>query len=366
MTRRGKFITGAVLFTLLVGVAIIRATSTGSHAKVQAAAPSIAVEVTPVAVRTLTQTVSGVGTINAQRDVMVSSETAGRITRVFCKVGDMVRGGQTLMQVDDELQAIAAEQARAGALAAATSFQKAKRDYERSESLYKTHDISDSELESYRLAYRSAEAQETSAQAALKQAERAFANTRIKSPISGIVVSKKFEVGEMVTPGKEVANVVDLSSVKVKLSVSEDDITKLQRDQPVRLKVDSTPGHEFRGVVYSVGAKAEAPMGHTYPVEVLVKNTEDFLLKAGMFARVDITTSLVNDALTISKESLVNEDSEPAVFVARDSVAHLQQVGLGIRSGGDVQITSGLQKGDLVVSFGQKQLKDGTLVSFHQ
>jgi membrane fusion protein (multidrug efflux system) len=365
MTRRGKFITGTVLFTLLVGVVIIRATSTDSHTKARDVVKPVAVEVSPVTARAITETVSGIGTINAQRDVIVSSETAGRITKVYCKVGDPVREGQTLMQVDDELQAIAAEQARAGALAATTNFQKARKDYERSESLYTTHDISDSELEAYRLAFRSAEAQQKSAQAALKQAERALADTRIKSPIPGIV-SRAFEIGETVTHGKAVANIVDLSSVKVKLSVSEDDITKLRNGQPVLLKVDSAPGHEFEGSVYSVGAKAEAPMGHTYPVEVSVKNTPDLLLKAGMFARVDITTNLVEHALTVSKESLVDEDSQPAVFIARDSAAYLQRVGLGIRSGNNVQITRGLHEGDLVVSFGQKQLTDGALVSYHQ
>jgi RND family efflux transporter MFP subunit len=324
----------------------------------------VAVEVTPVAREALQATISAVGTTAGIRDVVVASETAGRVTRVFVKVGDAVKQGETLISVDDELKAIALEQARAQLLAAETSLKKAQKDYERSQSLLKTGDVADVELEGFRLAYFAAEAQEKTAQAGLKYAERQLSDTRIKAPISGVVASRRVEVGEMVSLGKEVANVVDLSTVKIRVSVAEDDIGRLRHDQPVSLQVDARPGEVFTGRVYTIGSKPEAPNQHTYPVEVVVGNRIGHPLMAGMFARVEFQTGGAEGALSISKESLLNEDLQPSVFVVTDGIAHLRLVKLGIRAGERCQVLEGLREGDLVVSFGQKSVKDGTPVQY--
>ncbi len=326
--------------------------------------PRVAVEVSPVTISTINETVSAVGTIAAMRDVVVSSETAGRITRVSVKVGDAVRSGQPLVIVDDELKAIAVEQARAQLLAAETNFRKATKDFQRADTLFKTGDVADVELEANRLALRSSEAQFTSAQVALKLAQRQFDDTRIKAPISGVVASRKVEVGEMVSPGREVANIVDISSVKVKLSISEEEIGKIRLNQPVTVRVDPAPNRTFEGAIYTIGAKTETPTGHSYPVEVVVRNKDLNILKVGMFARADIRTNAAANALTISKESLVNGEVDPAVFVVEDSVARLRTVRLGLRAGDMYQVLDGLKPGDLVVSFGQKNLKDGALVQY--
>ncbi len=366
MTRRKKIVAAAGLMILLFSAVILRGLSTDSHSKGTAAAKPVPVEITPVVRSPLAESITAVGTVNALHDVVVSSETGGRITGAAFNVGDVVHKGQTLVQVDNELQAIAVEQARAQTHAAQTSLSKAQKDFERGESLYATRDISDSELEAYRLGYRSAEAQYRSAVAALKQAERAYADTWIKAPISGVIASKRVEIGEMVTPGKEVANLVDLSSLKVRLSIPEQDITKLRQHQGASLTVDSAPGKTFQGTVFSVGSKTESPMGHTYPVEVMVKNSADLILKAGMFARVDIRTRSADDALIVSKESIVNEDTQPAVFVADGTIARLRAITTGIRAGDSVQVLEGLHEGELVISFGQKALKDGTPVAYTQ
>jgi RND family efflux transporter MFP subunit len=362
MTTRTKVIAGVSLLGILA-VLTIRVVM-GSNATQDKTTPvtPVAVEVTSVRQSTITEVVSGVGTVDAIRDVMVASETAGRVTKVLVRVGDHVRQGQILAVVDDELKAVAVEQAKAQALAAETNTKKSQRDYERAESLYKTRDISDAELEAYRLGYRSAEAQYQAALAGLTAAKKQLADTRIKSPIQGYIASKKIEVGEMVAPGMEIANIVDLSSVKVRLSIPEEQVVKLRLKQPATLRLDSSPNVKFTGAIYTIGSKSESPMGHTYPVEVIVENKSTGLLKAGMFARVEIIANKVVNALTIPKESLVNEDDIPMVFVAEKNIARERPVKLGVRSGESVQVLEGLKNGDLVISFGQKKLKDGTAV----
>ncbi len=361
-----KIIIAAIALCAVVALLLITGTDTNRSQVNAASAAStpVAVEVRPAVTATVTEIISSVGTISAMKDVMVSSETQGRVTKVFVKTGDHVKTGQVLVQVDDELKKIAVEQAEAQLLTAETNYNKAQKDFERAEKLFKTGDVADVEVEGNRLAARSAEAQYKSAQVALKYAQRQFNDTKIKSPINGYVASKKIEVGEIVTLGREIANIVDISNLKVKLSIPEEDIVKIQLKQPAVLRVDAAPGYEFNGVVYSVGEKSESPTGHSYPVEVIVENKNTSVLKVGMFARVDIHTKHIADAITISKESLVSDEANPQIFVVENNIARLRTVKLGIRSGSVYQVVDGVKKGELVVSFGQKELKDGTAVQY--
>jgi membrane fusion protein (multidrug efflux system) len=363
--------TRKIIVALVAGLVIVAAIaasgwggSGGGSAAQSSAVTPVAVEVTKVKPSNLTSTIAAVGAIAAMRDVVVSSETAGRVLKVLVKVGDAVREGQPLVLVDDELKAIAVDQAKAQLQAAETSYGKAENDYNRAQKLFATGDIADTELEGNRLAYHSAEAQRAGARAALRYAQRQFDDARIKSPIAGYVASRKIEVGEMASPGREIANIVDVSRLKVKLSIPEESIGDIRLRQRAILRVDSNPDRPITGEVYSVGTKSESPTGHTYPVEVVVANVAPGMLKVGMFARVEIQAGSAANALSISKESLVSEGDQPAVFVVDGTTARLRPVKLGLRTGDRLQVVEGLKEGDIVISFGQKNVKDGAPVRF--
>lgn len=353
------------LTVVLVAVVLTAFTSRSSQADAaKTTVRPVAVEVTRVTPADVADLVTGVGTVTAMKDVIVSSETAGRVTAVRVKVGDLVRQGQTMIEVDAELKQVSVDQARAQVQAAQTNLAKTRKDYERADKLFKSHDVADVELQGYRLAFSAAEAQEKSADAALRLAERQLSDTRITAPITGAIASRRIEVGEMAVPGREVANIVDISSVKVKLSVAEEEIGKLRGGQKATLRLDAHPDELFEGTVYTIGAKSESPNGHTYPVEVLVRNRGANVLKAGMYARVDILASIAAQALNVSKESIVETGGKPAVFVAENGVARLRPVTLGIRGTERYQVLDGLKAGELVISFGQKGIKDGAAVQY--
>ncbi len=360
---KAKIIGGTITLAILA-ILVIRLVMASSIQDKQTAVAPVAVEVEKVLRSALLERVRGVGTVLAVKDVKVSSETAGRVMKVAVEVGDYVEQGQLLAQIDDELKIAAVDQARAQAIASESFAKKALRDAERADSLYVTKDVSDAEREAYRSAARSAEAQRQSAIAGYKVAERQLEDTRIKSPISGYVASKHIERGELVDHGKEVANIVDLSSVKIRLSTPEEDISKLRLGQRAAITVDAHPGDTLTGEVYSIGSKAESPTGHTYPVDVLLRNRG--VLKSGMFARVEIEAGGAGDALTVSKQALLNEDTNPLVYVADGRLAKATPVKLGIKSGNRVQILAGLSQSALVVSFGQNKLKDGSPILYHE
>lgn len=352
-----------LLAALVVVVMIVLSRSGSRNADPTAGAiRPVAVETRPVTRGTIDLLVTAVGTVAAKHDVQVSSETMGRVTRIPVQVGDRVTAGQTLVEVDNELKVIAVEQARAALLAAETNVAKAKKDLERAEKLFQAGDVADVELEGTRLAFRSADAGAKGAAVNLKLAERQLADTRIKSPVSGSVAAKMIELGEMVTPGKVVANIVDTGNLKVLVSIPEDQIGRIRPSQDVRLRVDSDPGEAFRGTVTSVGAKAEARAAHTYPVEIAAGKEAANAFKVGMFARVEIRADRAEHALLIPKEAVLGGKEKPAVFVVEQGFARLRPVRLGIADGERYHVTEGLQEGEMVVTFGLNDLRDGTPV----
>ena len=115
--------------------------------------------------------------------------------------------------------------------------------------------------------------------------------------------------------------------------------------------------------MYTVGSKSESPVGHSYPVEIVVDGAAGRALKVGMFVRAEITVQTIPHALTIAKEQLAADAAMPSVYVVENNVAHLRPVKLGIHSADRYQIVNGVREGEQLISFGLKKIKDGAQVS---
>jgi RND family efflux transporter MFP subunit len=307
----------------------------------------VPVTVATVKKQSLQENLSLVGTIGANNDVNVVSETQGRVTAVRAKVGDYVSAGAVLVQIDDELK-------QANLSAAEVNYEKAKKDYERYQSLLKKNTITQSQLDGARLAFKSAESQYT-------VARRQVSDTRISSPISGYVTARPVDVGAMVQPGTSVANVVDISTLKVKLNVAEKDAFKLREGDRVEVTTEVYPGVAFDGRISSVSAKGDE--AHTYPVEVVIPNSRQHPLKAGMFGRIAFSTVALKEVVTIPREALVGSIKDPQVFVLNGNLARLRTIVVGQVAGVSLGVTQGLTEGERVVVNGQNNLRDSSTVT---
>jgi RND family efflux transporter MFP subunit len=305
--------------------------------------------VTVVAARRgqISETLALVGTVAADHDVMVVAETMGRVTAVHVDVGDRVQAGTTLVQVDDELKLAAFKTAE-------VNFEKAKKDLLRYEALYKTSTVTDSEIESARLACKAAEAQYIAGR-------RQFRDTRITTPISGVVTSRLVEQGTMVQPGMPIANVVDISHLKVNLQVAESDVFKLEPGQAVTVGTDIYPGASFHGQIRTISDKAGD--SHTYRVEVAMANSPTRPLKAGMFVRVVFPLQSRRDALIIPRACLIGSRRTPQVFVVEAGIARRRDITMGAEVGLEIEVSDGLRPGEMVVSDGQNNLDDNSAVT---
>lgn len=291
----------------------------------------------------LTEELQLTGTTIGFNDVMVASETQGRIKSCNIQIGSRVGKGSVMYEVDSELRQAQFNSAQAG-------LEKAKQDLDRAQSLLRENSGTKAQHEAAVYQMKSMEAQ-------LAIATKQLADTKIVSPISGVVTNKLLDIGAQVNTGVVVANVVDISRLKVKLGVSETDVFKLKRGDKVKVTFDVYAGVETIGTIISIGEKGDE--SHTYPVEVQVANNSTHPLKAGMFATVYFSNIEKGESLVIPRECVIGSVRSASVFVVEENVVRLKSVVLGESAGGKIEVLSGLRVGESVVSTGQSNLSDG-------
>lgn len=339
--------------TVLVLGAII-AVLINNKSKVQAKAKNQVIDAYPVTVVTanyqkINESISAVGVTAANNDVNIMSETQGRVTAVYAKVGDFKPAGSVLFQVDDELK-------RASYTLAEANYQKTKKDLERYELLIKQKAATDNQFENAKLAYATAEAQYITAKRQLK-------DTKITAPISGVISSLPIDKGSMVQAAPQatlVANIVDISKLKVKVNVTERDAFKLKKGDRVDITSEVFQGKTFEGHIETISSKGDE--AHTYPIEIILANNGKTQLKAGMFARVYFKSLQRNEALVAPRVALVGSVKNPQIYVVENGFAKLRNVLLGGEYGTDVEIISGINPGETIVTNGQTNLTDNVKI----
>ena len=308
---------------------------------------SIPVTVATVGKGKISDEHSLVGTVTGNNDIAIVSETQGKITAVLAEVGQYKSAGAVLVQVDDELK-------QASLAAAESNVEKARKDLERFESLATQDAATEQQVEGARLAAKSAESQ-------FVLARREYRDTKITTPISGVVTARPVDVGTYVQKGMPVANVVDISRLKVKINVAERDVFRLKGGDKVEVTSDVYPGVIFLGKVHTISDKGDE--AHTYPVEVMLENSKNHPLKSGMFARVSFTSFSDDNVLSIPRNALVGSMKHPQVYIVENGIAKLRTLVVSVESGTYLGVLQGLKEGETIVVNGQNNLKDNVPVT---
>ncbi len=289
------------------------------------------------------------GTIVANNDVNILSETSGRVLKIFFDAGDYKPAGAVLAQVDDELKSAALTSAEA-------NYEKSKKDFERIQNLYQQKSATEAQLDAAKLGYATAESQ-------FIVARRQFEDTKIKTPIAGYITMRNIDVGSMVQGAPQptlIANMVDISKLKVKLNVSEMYAFAIKKGDAVNITTDVYPGVTFTGRIESISSKSDE--AHTFPVEITLANQSAHPLKAGIFARVDFNVSKQANYIVIPREAVVGSVKVPQVFVVENGIVKLRNITVGGEAGTLVQVLNGLNEGETVVVNGQNNLVDNLKV----
>ena len=289
------------------------------------------------------------GTVEALNDATLSAQTAGTVT-FLAERGARVPSGGRLAQVDAREEEAAVEQAEA-------RFALAQDRFERQEPLYKDSIISALEFEQVR-------SERNQARAALTQAEKRLANTRVESPFAGTVEERFVERGEQIRVNDPVARVVNTRAVRIMTGVPERYANDIRPGTTVRLDFRKYGG-TVRTAEVTFAGQAIRPDTRTFPIEVALDNA-DGRLKPEMVARVRVTRARIDDAVVVPRTAVVRDEAGTHAYVAvpQDSVviAEKRSIVLGPRYAERAVVESGLSMGESVIVAGQNSLAPGDRV----
>ncbi len=277
-----------------------------------------------------------------------SSEISGRIVNVLVKEGSRVGAGQVLATIKRDAIEVDVTQAQ-------NNLQNAIIDNQRYENAYKTGGVTKQQLDNSRLQLKNM-------QAAVKAQGVKVNDTSIRAGISGTINKKMVEPGTVVSPGTAMFEIVNINSLKLSVLVDESQIGKIQLGQEVPIKVNVLPEDSFVGRITFIAPKSDASLN--FPVEIEVQNRGN--LKAGMYATAKFSTNHgaeTQNMLTVPAEAFVNGVSSGQLFVVENGVAKLIKVTIGKVYGDKVQVLSGLNGGEQVVTSGQINLDNGSKVN---
>jgi HlyD family secretion protein len=362
--------------------------------------------------RVVVETITANGKIQPEKEVKISPDVSGEIVALTIKEGDHVEQGQLLLRIkpdtyisqrDRSMAAISSARARLAQSEA--QFTQAELSFNRSKQLYEEQTISKSDFEQAQASYSVAKAEVDaakfsviSAEASLKEANENLTKTSIYAPMSGTVSMLLVELGERVAgtnlmAGTELLRVADLSRMEAQVEVNENDIVRVHLGDTALIEVDAYLDQKFKGIVTEIansaktsGVSADQVTNFDVKILVLPESYQKLVdagdsnpFRPGMSASVDIQTQQKSDIITVPIQSVTTRtdttktnitisdaDIRTLVFITDGKYALARDVKTGIQDNNYIEIISGVELNDRVVSAPfsaiSKKLSDSTLI----
>jgi membrane fusion protein, multidrug efflux system len=288
------------------------------------------------------------GVTAAKQEVTLKAETAGQITAINFNLGEFAPKGKVLVEIDSKLAELNLESAQ-------LNLSKLEDEYNKTKNLYSGKATSETKVRDAKLDYERAKI-------TVEQVKKQLGYTKITATQNGNIVSKLVEKGSYVSPGTPILNLVDISQLKVTINVAEKEVYNMKPGQNVKIFSSVYPTVVYDGKVSFVSQQGDK--AHNYPIEITLNNKPSYQLKAGTFVSVDFSFASGKAKLLIPRESLVGSIKNAKVYVVNnDNTVHQHSVVIGRDLGNYLEVLSGLNEGDKVVTTGQINLSDGITVS---
>jgi membrane fusion protein (multidrug efflux system) len=351
---------------------------------------AVPVEVATASLNPVNASYNGTATLVTDHEAQVASKTSGVLVKLLVEEGSIVHEGQLLAELDDSTPVAAVAQAEAQMHKADATFAYAEQSIQKQLISKREYDQANFDAQTQR--------------AALQTAKLQLAYTRIMAPVSGVVAERSVKLGNLVQINQSLFRIVNMDTLQAVLNVPERQLGILKAGQTVALEADALPGQKFAGNILRIAPVVD-PASGTFRVTCEFRD-KSRTLKPGMFGRIDIVYDHRDEALTIPRSALIEEDGETAVFVvdtapvkapaadtdkskdgdkskvaakeaaAKDAgkdgkaivattpglVAHRKLVKIGYSDGDKVEIRSGLDAGTRVITVGRNAVRDGTAV----
>jgi len=320
------------------------------------------VEVTEVTPRSISYTVSAVGSLKTLEDVTISPKKAGIIQKIFVKEGDQVKKGQILVQLDDVDARLQVEMAEARVKEAEASPETNRTTLSRYQKLWETKVIPQQTYDDLTLKVKLDEARLALAKAELNLAKQNLLDHQIVSPIEGVISLKIAALGEHVNvaPKDEILKIVQMDPLEIEFYVPEILAGVIHIGGKIQFSVKAFSEEKYFAILRFISPTAD-PATRNVKMKALVQNP-NYRLKPGFFAEVSIQTGSNPSALIIPESALFSQEGKFFTYTVQDGTAKRKEVETGVRFEGKVEILKGIQKGEWVVTTGHEQLSEGTKV----
>ena len=335
-----------IVKTLLVGGVCLASVACSSKKGAEAATETVAEVAKPkvttaqVHIQDVDQQSVFTGNVEGYAVNNITPQQPRRITRLLVDVGDHVKKGQLVAELDNSALAQAKAQ-----------YENNKANFERSDELYKFGGVSKANWQAMQTAY----------EVSKSTYENMLENTTLVSPISGVVTARNYDVGDMAA-GMPIFVVQRINPVKIMISVSESLYTYVKKGMAVEVELDALPEQKFSAKVSRITPSIDAST-RTFPVELTLANDKE-LVKPGMYARVTMNygtrKNIVVPDVAVVKQ--LGSGNRYIYVYNQDGTVAYKKVELGRRFGDKYEILSGIADGDVVVTSGQVALKDGIAV----
>ena len=309
--------------------------------------PPTQVETAHVEARALPEQFETVGSLRADEAAVIRPEVAGKIEKIHFTEGQHVAAGALLFTLDGSLTQADLNEANA-------NLENSRRASTRANDLAGKQLIAKSDQDKARAALGVDQARAASARTRLEK-------TQIRAPFDGVVGLRETSVGDYVTVGQALVDLVRMNPMQVDFRVPEVQLAKMKVGQKVAVNVDAYPDGDFPGEISAIAPTIDAA-GRSASLRARVANP-DLKLRPGLFARVQVVLGTNPQALLVPEEAIWPNGEQKMVYLVNDGTAKLVAVTLGARQPGFVEITGGLKAGDEVVTSGQQKLFDGAKVA---
>jgi membrane fusion protein, multidrug efflux system len=306
----------------------------------------IMVETVRATTTTLESALNAVGTLLADASAELRAEVPGQILSIHFEEGQHVDKGAKLFSIEAAVLEAEVNEARANA-------ERSRAAYERARQLDARDLISAAD-------YDAARANHNVDTARLRSSEARLVKTVIRAPFAGFSGLRRINIGDYATVGQSLVDIVGLDPLRVDFNVPETVLASLAVGQAIEVSVAAYPDRTFGGAVVAIAPQADVA-GHSIQVRASLPNP-DLLLRPGLFAEVEIALDSRPDAIVIPEQAIWPVGRDKTVFVVVDGKAVQTVVELGERRPGLVEVLSGIDAGDEVVTAGQMKLFDGAAV----
>lgn len=289
------------------------------------------------------------GTFEPMRETKISAELQGKINAVYVDAGSMVKEGQSLIQLDNALLNLQLQ-------AADAQIEGLEADVNRYTVLAHADAIQGVQLEKAELGLKSSKIQRANL---LEQINK----TTIRAPFDGIVVSKLSEEGAFASPGIPLLQIIDISMLKFTINITEADLILFNNNQTCTVIADIFPDLILTGKISLIGSRGNS--ANSFPIQIMVKNTENLKIKSGMFGKVILKENKTDKRIIIAASSVIGSSIKPQVYLIKNRKAILQTIIISKRIANKLIIDKGIREGDVIVTGGFINLYDSANVAIN-